>query len=74
MKRLMILSLIAFAPLTSGCCRGWPRMMMYRGDACDSCATAYETTTPIYEGTVLPAQTLPGPTLPLPGPTEAPAG
>ena len=82
MKRLLIFSLVAVVPVVSGCCRGWPRMSMYRGDSCNSCSTAYapgiETayeTAPLYqgyEGAVMPGHTLPGPSLPLPGPAEIP--
>ncbi len=38
MKRLLIVSLLTLVPILSGCCRGRPRMSMYRGDACSSCA------------------------------------
>ena len=74
MKRLMIVSLMTVVPIATGCCRGWPRMRMYRGDVCDTCAAASTTgyqMAPMYDGTILPAPTLPGQsTTTLPGPVN----
>ena len=72
MKRFWILLLVTLVPVAGGCCRGWPRMMMYRGDVCDPCASA-SPVAPIYEGAAIPVEGLPGPSLPLPGPVETSA-
>lgn len=76
MKKFMIVSVITILPIATGCCGAWPRLPMYRGDMCDTCAatgvpTGFEMG-PVYEGGILPAPTAPANMAPaLPGPAPA---
>lgn len=75
MKKIMILTVVAVAASSIGCCRGGPRTSWFRGDACNDCAT-YETT-PNYSGYNANISGAPEaynsgvvvPNLPLPGPS-----
>ena len=73
MKNIIILTVVAMAASSIGCCGG-PRMSWFRGDACSDCAT-YETapgipTTQTLNG-YAPGVVIPSlPELPGPAPTN----